>query len=173
MDIELSSVNIDEKIHPTYLITPEGDFPIDDDSFDGAICFNTLEHIYDARHTLTEARRVLRPGATLHITVPFVFRIHGHPDDYFRATPSWWRETLDRVGFSRVELQPLVWGRSVSAGNIGGYRGLLTKRLNFHVCHLVDILYASIVFRGQSTYDDKRGERVCGVSLGWFISATK
>jgi ubiquinone/menaquinone biosynthesis C-methylase UbiE len=131
MDIELSSVNIDEKIHPTYLITPEGDFPIDDDSFDGAICFNTLEHIYDARHTLTEARRVLRPGATLHITVPFVFRIHGHPDDYFRATPSWWRETLDRVGFSRVELQPLVWGRSVSAGNIGGYRGLLTKRAQF------------------------------------------
>jgi SAM-dependent methyltransferase len=171
--IDLSSVNIDESISPTYLIAADGGFPIPDDSFDAAICFNTLEHIYDAVHTLSEAHRVLKPGATLNITVPFMFRIHGHPDDYFRATPSWWRETLHRVGYSKVALQPLVWGRSVSAGSIGGYRGLLPKRVQFHVAHLLDVLYAAAMFRGKRSYTGRRGERICGVSLGWFIWATK
>ena len=43
-----------------------------------------------------------------------MFRIHGHPDDYFRATPSWWRETFDRTGFARLDLMPLVWGRGAT-----------------------------------------------------------
>jgi SAM-dependent methyltransferase len=171
--LELASVNIDPKIAPTYVVTPDGNFPIPDESFDGAICFNTLEHVYDAVHTLTETHRVLRPGATLHISVPFVFGIHAHPDDYFRGTPSWWQETLRRVGFAETTLRPLVWGRSVSAGQIGGYRGLLPKRAQFHLCHLLDIAYAAAVFRGETVYTGRRGQRICAVSMGWFISATR
>jgi SAM-dependent methyltransferase len=165
------SVNIDPKIEPTHLLKPGEAFPFADQSYDNAVCFNTLEHVYDAKFVIDEILRVLKPGGTLHITVPFMFRIHGHPDDFFRATPSWWRETLHRAGFSRTELQPLVWGRYTTGGMITGYRGLF-PRMQFHIAHLKDWLYAKAVFRGNS-YDGRRGERICAISAGWFISGTR
>lgn len=171
--VKYNSLNIDPKIDPTYLVGPNGVFPIDDNSYATCLCLNTLEHIYDARFVVDEIYRVLAPGGTVHITVPFIFRIHGHPDDYFRGTPSWWRETLTRAGFSKTELQPLVWGRYTTAGSISGYRGLF-KRGRFHLSHLFDLLYSKITFAsGDGRYSGRRGERICGVALGYFISAQK
>jgi SAM-dependent methyltransferase len=172
-ELNPDSVNIDPAIEPTHLIMPGDGFPMADDSYDGAVCLNTLEHVYDAKGILAETQRVLKPGATLYITVPFMFRIHAHPDDYFRGTPSWWRQALEDTGYSKAELTPLVWGRNVAAGMIGGYRGLLPKRWSMHLAHLKDIAYAKLMFAGKSTYEGKRGERVCAVSAGWFIAATK
>ncbi len=169
--LQLESVNIDPKIAPTHLIEPGAPFPVPSDSFDHAICLNTLEHIYDAAPVLDEAYRALKPGGTMIITVPWIFRIHGHPDDYLRATPSWWRETIERAGFARLELRPLVWGRKTSAGSISGYGGLL-RRTRFHLAHLLDWLYARAVIR-SGTYTGRRGERICGVSVGWYMVATK
>ncbi len=171
--LEPDSINIDPNIQPTHLISPGAPFPIADDTYDGAVCFNTLEHVYDAKAILSETLRVLKPGAAVHITVPFMFRIHAHPDDYFRATPSWWRRTLEDVGFSSAELTPLVWGRNVAAGMIGGYRGILPKGMGMHLAHFRDIIYAKVMFAGKSCYEGKRGDRVCAVSAGWFITATK
>ena len=170
--LHVQSVNIDPAIEPSYLVRPGARFPISDGSFDGVICFNTLEHVYDARFILDEIHRVLKPGATAHITVPFIFRMHAHPDDFFRATPSWWAETLRRVGFARTELEPLVWGRYTTAGMISGHRGLLPRWL-LHIAYLKDILYAAVTFCGKSTYSGTRGDRICAASPGWFISATK
>ena len=172
-DAVYESINIDPAIEPTYLIGPGGAFPVADDSFPTCLCFNTLEHIYDARFVIDEIHRVLAPGGVAHITVPFIFRIHGHPDDYFRATPSWWRETLERAGFAEVELHPLIWGRYTSGANISGYRGIL-RRLRFHLTHLADLAYARIAFAGgDGRYSGRRGERICATSVGWFISAKK
>jgi len=172
-DIALHSINIDPKIAPTHLLEPDQPFPIKDNTYGTAICLNTLEHVYDAKFMIDEIHRTLKPGGTVHITVPFIFRIHGHPDDYSRHTPSWWRETMMRAGFEHTELKPLVWGRSTTAGMISGYRGLLPKRMLVGWAHIKDILYGALMFRKQSTYVGKRGERICGVSAGWFISATK
>ncbi|TDR33224.1 methyltransferase domain-containing protein [Aquamicrobium defluvii] len=172
-DIAYESINIDPAIAPTYLIEPGGEFPVADDSFPTCLCFNTLEHVYDAKFVIGEIHRVLKPGGVAHITVPFIFRIHGHPDDYFRATPSWWRETLQRAGFSEVVLHPLVWGRYTSGANISGYRGIL-RRLRFHLAHLADLVYARLAFTGSDgCYSGRRGERICATSPGWFISASK
>jgi SAM-dependent methyltransferase len=167
------SVNIDPAIQPTFLTTPGEPFPIPDNSFETCLCFNTLEHIYDSKFVIREIYRVLKPEGLLHISVPFIFRIHGHPDDYFRATPNWWRETLMQTGFSRVDLHPLIWGRYTSGANISGYRGIL-RRFRFHLSHLADLVYASIAFYGgDGRYSGRRGERICAASLGWFITVQK
>ncbi|SPH24769.1 Ubiquinone biosynthesis O-methyltransferase [Defluviimonas aquaemixtae] len=165
--IEVESVNIDPKIEPTYLIEPGERFPVPEARYDHVICLNTLEHIYDAASVLKDIRRVLKPGGTAIVTVPWIFRIHAHPDDYFRATPSWWRESFERAGFSQLELQPLVWGRYTSASAISGHRGPF-PRLMFHGAHLRDWLYALLTVRG-GTYSGKRGERICAVSSGWMM----
>jgi SAM-dependent methyltransferase len=172
-DITLHSINIDPDIAPTHLLVPDQKFPIEDNTYGTTICLNTLEHVYDSKFMIDEIHRTLKPGGTVHITVPFIFRIHGHPDDYSRHTPSWWRETMQRAGFDSAEVKPLVWGRSTTAGMISGYRGLLPKRILIGWSHIKDILYAALMFHKETTYAGKRGERICGISPGWFISATK
>lgn len=171
--LDLVSVNIDPAIEPTHLIQPGAALPLGDDSFDGAVSFNTLEHVYDARFLLDEVHRVLKPGGTAYISVPWIFRIHAHPDDYFRGTPSWWAETLRRVGFARTEIMPLVWGRYTTARMISGYRGLLPRRWQSAIDHVKDIAYAAAMFRREASYAGDKGARICAVSPGWFISATK
>jgi len=171
--IDYHSLNIDPDIKPTFLVEPGKSFPIDDGTYQACLCFNTLEHVYDSKFLLDEIYRALKPGSVVYITVPFIFRIHGHPDDYFRATPSWWRETLHRTGFSKAELQPLIWGRYTSAGSIRGYSGLL-GRARFHLAHLMDILYARIAFSpADQRYSGRRGDRISAVALGYFITAWK
>lgn len=172
-DISYESVNIDPDIEPTHLLRPGEPFPIADNRYPTCLCLNTLEHIYDAKFVVDEIFRILAPGGVVHITVPFVFRIHGHPDDYFRGTPSWWRETLSRAGFSEAKIQPLIWGRYTSGASISGYHGIL-RRARFHLSHLADLLYAKLAFAGNGGhYSGRRGERICNTAPGWFISATK
>lgn len=167
----LKSANIDPGIDPTHLVEPGDPLPFDDNSFDTIVCFNTLEHIYDAYASIEEIYRVLKPGGKAVVTVPFIFRIHGHPDDYSRFTPSWWKETYTRVGFSKTSLQPLIWGRYTTAGSIMGFRGLF-PRVKFHFAHFKDWLYAKISVR-KSHYEGPRGQRICDVALGWMMVVEK
>lgn len=54
--------------------------PFDDDSFDGALLNEVLEHVTDERATLLELGRVLRPGGSLAVLSPnrwFPFEGHG------------------------------------------------------------------------------------------------
>lgn len=170
-DIELESINIDTKIDPTYLVGPGDTFPVASSTYDSAICLNTLEHIYDPCFVLGEIHRVLKPGGVALITVPFIFRIHAHPDDYFRATPSWWRESISRAGFGKLELTPLIWGRATAAGLIAGHHGILPG-VSRRIEYLKDIAYARLFFKGDH-YDGARGQRIVAVSSGWFMVATK
>lgn len=167
----MHSVNIDPNIEPTHLVEPGEPLPLEENTYDHVVCFNTLEHIYDAYGSVEEIFRVLKPGGKAIITVPFIFRIHGHPDDFLRCTPSWWEETCRRIGFSKLTLQPLIWGRYTTAGTILGFRGLF-PRFQFHVQHFKDWLYAKIAIRAPD-YGGKRGQRICAVSPGWVMVVEK
>jgi SAM-dependent methyltransferase len=79
--------------------------------FDTVIAAELLEHVPRPDEVLAEIRRTLRPGGTLLITVPFLYRVHGDPHDYARYTEQWWREALGRHGFAAeaVERQGMFW----------------------------------------------------------------
>lgn len=168
--IDYQSINIDPDIQPTHTLAPGDPFPCSDATFDTVISLNTLEHIYDAQFILKEMHRVLKAGGEAHITVPFMFRIHGHPDDYRRATPSWWREALQQSGFSSVTVTPLVWGRYTTAASISGHR--ILPRLRMRLAHLKDIAYANATFKAD-TYSGKRGQNICNVALAHFVTARR
>ena len=169
--LTVESVNIDPAIEPTHLVTPGQPLPLPDNSFDAVICLNTLEHVYDSAAVLQELFRVVRPGGAVHVTVPFMFRIHGHPDDFFRATPSWWQETFRRSGFARMELTPLVWGRRSTRTVVPGLYGLF-PRLRLHLAMLLDIAYAQVMLKGERM-TGRRGLSICGTSPGWFMTGWK
>lgn len=60
--------------------------PFADSSFDHILCTEVLEHVEDPASLIAEMNRVLRPGGSLVITVPFAARVHHAPHDYHRYT---------------------------------------------------------------------------------------
>jgi SAM-dependent methyltransferase len=77
-------------------------WPVDDGSVDFILCTEALEHVYDTRHFLAEARRCLAPSGRVLFTMPFAARWHYIPYDYWRFTPSSLKSILTEAGFSSV-----------------------------------------------------------------------
>jgi SAM-dependent methyltransferase len=166
------SVNIDKNINPTYIIDESTQLPLSDNQFEHVLTLNTLEHIYDIRFTLKEIHRVLKPNGEFVVSVPFIFRAHGHPDDYFRGSASWWFKMLNHIGFNSVEIEALHWGPFTTALTISGIPGPF-KRMRLHSNLLTDLLYTTFRYYGRNTYCEAQDASVCNAPLGYFITARK
>ena len=77
-------------------------WPVEDGSVDVVLCSETLEHVLEPSTLLHEARRSLRAGGRLIMTVPFAARWHFVPHDYWRYTPSSLDYLLRRAGFDQI-----------------------------------------------------------------------
>jgi SAM-dependent methyltransferase len=167
------SANISAEMEPNYLIAPGADLPVASGTFNMVLSMNTLEHVYDLEGTLRELIRVLKPGGRVVLAVPFLFRVHGCPDDYNRPTASWWEKTLPRLGVHEMTITPLVWdvmttGLSVIEG-AGPFRKL--RRV---VVPLYGLLYALVRARGSGDhYPRSIGESLANVALGYVITGAK
>jgi len=62
--------------------------PFDDATFDFVICDSILEHVYDPWKVCAEIFRVLKPGGAGLFIVPFTFKSHAAPFDFYRYTKS-------------------------------------------------------------------------------------
>ncbi|PLX37439.1 MAG: hypothetical protein C0606_03800 [Hyphomicrobiales bacterium] len=169
--LDLASVNIDEEFQPTEIVPVGAPLPFEADSFDGAISLNVFEHIYDTRFVLDEIFRVLKPGGTLYAAVPWMFRVHGHPDDYSRHTASWWQKTIELTGFSAMTIQPMCWGKATSGRMIGG-NGMLGS-VNRWAAVLTDIVTARARSKSRTHMVGKAATRAAAVAPGWLFTATK
>ncbi len=79
-------------------------FPLADESFDGVLCSQVLEHVFTPAEFLAEIHRVLRPGGCLLLAVPFVWDEHEQPHDFARYSSFGLRSILENAGFE-VEAQ--------------------------------------------------------------------
>lgn len=77
-----------------------GDFPFGDGAFDVVLCSQVLEHVFTPEVFLREIRRVLRPGGTLILTVPFAWDEHEQPRDFARYSSFGLSALLERNGFA-------------------------------------------------------------------------
>lgn len=80
--------------------------PFRGESFDAAICFNVLEHVYDYRSALSEVSRVLKRKAVLYGYVPFICSVHPDPFDYWRFTADSLNNILRESGISPLSVRP-------------------------------------------------------------------
>ncbi len=53
-------------------------------SFSLIICCSVLEHVRRPWDMATNIGRLAQPGGEVYIAVPWVWRYHGYPEDYFR-----------------------------------------------------------------------------------------
>ena len=76
--------------------------PLQSASVDFVISTEVLEHCPEPAKFAMEIHRVMRPGGMLVLTTPFVYVVHGWPQDYYRFTASG-LEHLFRV-FTKIEV---------------------------------------------------------------------
>jgi SAM-dependent methyltransferase len=67
--------------------------PVDDGSFDVALCLQVLEHVPDPAAAVRELRRVVRPGGRVLLSTHGVYPYHPNPEDLWR----WTHEGLRRL----------------------------------------------------------------------------
>jgi SAM-dependent methyltransferase len=73
--------------------------PLADASIDHALLLDVLEHIPDPLCSLRELHRVLRPGGSLTIQVPFLYPVHDAPLDFHRWTRHGLQRAAEQAGF--------------------------------------------------------------------------
>lgn len=166
------SANIDPGTEPTYLLDKGGRIPVEEDRYDAVISLNTFEHVFDLHGTFAEIRRVLKPGGRLIFIVPFVFRVHGHPDDYTRGTPRFWNKFLFVHGFGKVRIEAMNWGPFSTALSVSGIPGPF-KTLRRNLALLLDVLYYARRYGQDVLLREEQDSPVCNAPIGYFIHATK
>jgi SAM-dependent methyltransferase len=94
-------------------------FPFADDSFDTVFASQVFEHVFNPDQFLAEVARVLRPGGSLLLTLPFFWDEHEQPHDFARYSSFGLSHLLDQHGFkvrelhkSGADLSPVLqaWG---------------------------------------------------------------
>ena len=109
-DFAVTTVNIDAKAAPDIMCDLERPLPVGDGTYDHALLINVLEHVFGHKALLQETARVLKPGGSAVIVIPFLFPVHPSPEDYHRLTESALRRELQVVGFKDIRVTPLGAG---------------------------------------------------------------
>jgi len=78
-------------------------FPYADADFDGVLCNQVLEHVFEPDAFLNEIGRVLKDGGLLLLTVPFAWDEHEQPRDFGRYSSFGLAALLARHGFELLE----------------------------------------------------------------------
>jgi SAM-dependent methyltransferase len=76
--------------------------PFQDDHFDSVFSSEVFEHVFNLEQILKELNRVLKPGGTLLITLPFVWYEHSVPFDFARYTSFGIIHLLKKNGFAII-----------------------------------------------------------------------
>ncbi|MGA2111908.1 MAG: methyltransferase domain-containing protein [Anaerolineales bacterium] len=114
-------VNLDRKAAPTvHCVADALCLPFQDGAFCLVVSQETLEHLRDPWAGVKEMARVLRPGGTLYLQVPFVIGYHPGPEDYWRFTRMGLKELVRHSGLQCSEVQ-------ISVGPATGFYRILVE----------------------------------------------
>ncbi len=108
------------------------DIPVENASFDSAICNYVLEHLEEPENALRECYRVLKRGGIAIYSVPFIWHVHEGPRDFYRFSIYGISYLFEKAGFEILELKALS-GFWVTFGQLFVYniyrfhRGILKR----------------------------------------------
>ena len=103
--------------------------PIADNSIDHGLLLDVIEHLPDPDRALAELHRVLKPGGTLTLQVPFLYPLHDEPLDFHRWTSHGLRQAADRHGYEVSE--ELVIGHPLETAALNTNIALSRTMLNW------------------------------------------
>ena len=137
------SHNISKYFNGTYSIQFADKFPKDEKTikvdlehdedlsqkFDNVCLMNILEHIKNYKNVINFSNKTLNVNGRIIGSVPFLFKIHYSPNDYFRFTEQLLYEEFRDSGFEQIEIKKEV---------VGDKGKLLTENLEVSVCFYND-----------------------------------
>ncbi len=100
----------------------EEKFDIDSASFDTVILMNVAEHVFNFKNLFSESHRILRNNGEIVGVVPFLYQVHGVPNDYFRYTIDSLHILLSNSGFADVVVYPIGCGPFTAAASLVGHK---------------------------------------------------
>lgn len=71
-------------------------------TFDHIDCLSTLEHSRRPWLMAANLERLLRPDGTIYVTVPWVWRLHNYPGDYYRFNPAGLRNLFSLIEWGTI-----------------------------------------------------------------------
>ncbi|MCA9360812.1 methyltransferase domain-containing protein [Candidatus Kaiserbacteria bacterium] len=130
-DLDMANLEVDNE--NDIKIDLEKPFPIADFTFDGVLCINVLEHIYNYRNVINETRRILKTGGTAIFAVPFLVQVHPSPNDHWRFTGDTLERLFKDAGFEEVRVE------AVGTGVYGAVSQLKFNALHFPILRFISI----------------------------------
>ncbi|MBX3751627.1 MAG: methyltransferase domain-containing protein [Opitutaceae bacterium] len=133
-------------------------FPWPEASFDGALCSQVFEHVFNPPHFLAELNRVLRPGGVLVLAVPFAWDEHEQPHDFARYSSFGLKALLEAAGFEVVAQRKTLADGRVLFQLINTYLYKVTLTRHPRVNRLITLLLMAPV-------------SLAGILAGWILPA--
>ena len=94
---------------------------LDPGTFALAICCSVLEHTPTPWVMAQNITRLLRPGGQLYVAVPWVWRYHAYPDDYFRYSPRGVQSLFPALDWLRATYSTTIPGEHIEL-NLADFR---------------------------------------------------
>lgn len=144
--------------------------PFVDGEFNTIILSDVLEHIPEPEALWWEMSRILAPGGVILLNVPFFYRLHEEPYDYYRYTEHALRRFAERAGFDVILLEP-------AGGTPEIFADLFGRHLRF-VPIIGNTLVAAIQRLTSALVATAWGQRLSASTgrmfpLGYFLIARK
>ncbi|VEP16993.1 Methylase involved in ubiquinone/menaquinone biosynthesis [Hyella patelloides LEGE 07179] len=113
--------------------------PVEDASFDSAICTAVLEHLEEPELALRECYRVLKSDGIAIYSVPFIWHLHEEPRDFYRYSKYGLQYLFKKSGFEILELKALS-GFWVTFGQLFVYNLYRLNHGLFRWFRIIDII---------------------------------
>lgn len=86
--------------------------------YQNLVIFNVLEHLNNPSKSLKELNRILKKDGLLIGSTPFLYQIHGAPNDYLRFTTNYLIEEFKKKKFKVTYIKELGYGPFLAAFSI-------------------------------------------------------
>jgi len=122
------------------------DTKLEEGAFDTLLSTQVIEHIIDTNKFIKECCRLLKTDGIGIFTIPFVWRLHAEPFDFFRFTKFSIEKLFTDNGFEIIELKPtegafaaLIQSRIVTHYGCKD-KSKISKFVNKAVCWYLDFI---------------------------------
>lgn len=156
--------------HLDYECDISKNLPISDNSIDTIILSDVLEHIPEPESLWNEMARVLKTKGVLIINVPFYYKLHEDPYDYYRYTRFALERFSDKFEF-KIEILESI------GGSLEIFADLLAKHVRYLpiLGNSVARFIQYLVYSFNSTHFGASLSRKSGMDfpLGYFLVAKR
>ena len=126
----VKSFDFYKRNNDTIKINLEKNFNLKKYKLKNIIIFNVFEHIFEKEILLKSISKSLNKGGKLEIFVPFMYKYHDDPNDYYRFTHTYLKKFLEKNGFkSKITL--------IGAGQFNVILEILFKYFKLNILKII------------------------------------